>query len=170
VVALGEAARLALDALSDGELNRVARLRDHFLASVAAAVPAVVNGSREHRLPGNLNLWFPGCDNEALIVRCREVAFSTGSACTSAALEPSYVVTALTGDPQRAAESVRFGFGRFTTETDVALAAEAVARAVADLRALIPAGSRADAQFRTPTPTLDPEPLLGSADPMDGHR
>ncbi len=138
VVGLGEAARLAARDLEENDAARIANLRDQFLAALRTAVPIEINGSMDHRLPGNLNLWFEGCDTEALMMRCREVAFSTGSACTSASLEPSYVISALTGNEQRAAESARFGFGRFTTEDEVVRAAEAVVHNVQELRSLSP--------------------------------
>jgi cysteine desulfurase len=139
LVGLGEAANLAARDLEPVEVARVAGLRDRFLTSLRAALAVEVNGSVEHRLPGNLNLWFKGCDTEALAIRCREVAFSTGSACTSASFTPSYVITALS-DEQRAAESARFAFGRFTTDDDAKHAAEAITRSVLELHALSPRG------------------------------
>lgn len=150
LVGLGEAARLAAGDLDLVEVTRVAGLRDRFLGSLRVALSVEVNGSVEHRLPGNLNVWFEGCDTEALAMRCREVAFSTGSACTSASLEPSYVITALTGDEQRAAESARFGFGRFTTDAEAQRAAEAITRSVLELRALSP---RARSERAAPNPS-----------------
>ena len=138
VVGLGEAARLARNDLEKGEMERIRGLRDRFLAMLSASLSLEVNGCMSERLPGNLNVWFPGCDSEALAMRCQEVAFSTGSACTSASVQPSYVITALTGDEQRAAESARFGFGRFSSEVEVENAAEAIISAVLDLRSLTP--------------------------------
>ena len=150
LVGLGEAARLAAQDLDPSEVARVAGIRDRFLALLRAALPVEVNGSVEHRLPGNLNIWFKGCDTEALAMRCREVAFSTGSACTSESLESSYVITALTGDEQRAAESARFGFGRFTTDECAQRAAAAITRSVLELRALSP---RARSERAAPNPS-----------------
>lgn len=136
VVGLGEAARLASKDLNEGEMARIAGLRDRFLARLSDSISVEVNGCMTERLPGNLNVWFPGCDSEALAMRCQEVAFSTGSACTTDSMQPSYVITALTGDEQRAAESARFGFGRFSSDDDVKNAAEAVISAVLELRSL----------------------------------
>lgn len=136
VVGFGEAARLATKDLKEGEMERIAGLRDRFLAMLRASVSVEVNGCMSERLPGNLNVWFHGCDSEALAMRCHEVAFSTGSACTTDSIQPSYVITALTGDEQRAAESARFGFGRFSSEEEVKNAAEALVSAVLELRSL----------------------------------
>ena len=136
VVGLGEAARLAAKDLKDGEMGRIAGLRDKFLAMLSSNVSLQVNGSMSERLPGNLNVWFHGCDSQALAMRCHQVAFSTGSACTTDSIEPSYVITALTGDEQRAAESARFGFGRFSSEEELENAVEALTSAVLELRSL----------------------------------
>lgn len=136
VVGLGEASRLATEDLRDEVPAKARALCDIFLSMVEAAIPVEINGSTTHRLPGSLNLWFRGCDTEALALRCQEVAFSTGSACTSSLMEPSYVILALTGDEKRAAESARFAFGRFTTEHDAKNAAEAIIRHVRELLAV----------------------------------
>lgn len=128
VVGLGEATRLAARDVEDGRLVNVRWLRDTLLSRLRDGLDLEVNGSIEHRLPGNLNVWLKGVDTEALAMRCTEVAFSTGSACTSASVEPSYVITALTSDAERAAQSARFGLGRFTTEEEVRVAAVAVIR------------------------------------------
>jgi cysteine desulfurase len=136
VVGLGEAARLAAKDLKDGEMGRIAGLRDKFLAMLSSNVSLQVNGSMAERLPGNLNVWFHGCDSQALAMRCHQVAFSTGSACTTNSMQSSYVISALTGDEQRAAESARFGFGRFSSEEEIENAVEALANAVLELRSL----------------------------------
>jgi cysteine desulfurase len=117
-------------------MGRIAGLRDKFLAMLNSNVSLQVNGSMSERLPGNLNVWFHGCDSQALAMRCHQVAFSTGSACTTDSMQPSYVISALTGDEQRAAESARFGFGRFSSEEEIEYAVEALASAVLELRSL----------------------------------
>lgn len=130
VVGLGEAARLAR--LEGGEdAARAAGLRDRFLAALAAHVPGVaLNGSRERRVAGNLNLTFPGgVDAQRLMAAMPEVCVSTGSACSSASVEPSYVLRAIGLDEGAARASLRVGIGRFTSPAEVDLAAAALARA-----------------------------------------
>lgn len=136
LVGLGEAARLAQQALKAGEGARVSALRDRLLHVLEASLDLKLNGSWEHRLAGNLNLYLPGCDAEALAMRCTEVAFSTGSACTSDSLDPSYVILALTHDRLRAEQSIRLGLGRFTTEDEVDRAAAALVEHVQELTQL----------------------------------
>ena len=97
-----------------------------------------MNGSMEQRLPGNLNVSFDGVDAETLILSMPEIALSTGSACTSATVEPSHVLRALGLSDDRAHSSVRFGLGRFTTEEEVDYAAGRVVESVRKLRALSP--------------------------------
>lgn len=136
IVGLGEAARLAQEALAGGEADRLRGLRDQLLERLQTAVELKLNGSLEHRLPGSLNVYFPGCDAEALAMRCTDVAFSTGSACTSDALDPSYVILALTQDRSRAEQSIRLGLGRFNTETEVRHAAASIIESVQEITAL----------------------------------
>ena len=95
---------------------------------------ASLNGDAEHRVPGNLNLSFAGLDSQSLLAALADLAVSSGSACTSAAVEPSYVLRALGLDDARADSSIRFGIGRFTTEAEVDYAAQTVAEQVARLR------------------------------------
>ena len=96
-----------------------------------------MNGGMERRLAGNLNVSFAGVDGEALVMALREqVAFSTGSACTSASLEPSHVLVAIGADPSRARGAVRFGLGSATTSAEIAKTAEAICGAVRSLRAM----------------------------------
>ncbi len=135
IVGLGAAARIAVEE-REAEAGRVARLRDRLHELLAAAVPGVeLNGPAEGRLPGNLNLRFPGVDGEALTLEVRDVAFSTGAACSSASREPSHVLLALGLSEAQARSSVRFGLGRFTTEGEVEEAARRVAEGVARLAA-----------------------------------
>ncbi len=116
---------------------QIASLRDGLLDAFRRIGRVVVNGGMEHRLAGNLNVSFAGIDGEALVVALRErIAFSTGSACTSTALEPSHVLLAIGADPARARGAVRFGLGPATTAAEIAEAAEAVGAAVRSLRAM----------------------------------
>ena len=133
-VGLGRAAELARAEMGE-EAPRVQQLRDRLYAHLRRRIPDLqVNGELEHRLPGNLNFSVPGITASALIEACQSVAMSTGSACTSASVEPSYVLRALGLPDDRANASIRLGLGRFTTATEVDFAAEAIAAAVSRLR------------------------------------
>ncbi|MBL6455500.1 aminotransferase class V-fold PLP-dependent enzyme [Belnapia sp. T6] len=128
VVGLGEAARIAAtEALLDA--GRIAGQRDRFLEALRAEVPEIrVNGSRERRVAGNLNLTFPGpVDAQAIMAAAPEVCVSTGSACSSAAVEPSYVLRALGIPEAEARATLRIGIGRFTSPADADRAAAALA-------------------------------------------
>ncbi len=135
-VGLGAACEIARREMDD-EGARLAALRDRLLAGLAAAVPGLaVNGDLGARLPGNLNVAFKGLDGDALLAALREdLAASTGSACTSAAVEPSYVLRALGLDDAEARSSIRFAVGRFTTEAEIDFAVAAIADAAARLGA-----------------------------------
>jgi len=129
-IGLGEAARLAGAEMS-AETERFAGLRDRFLARVRKWLPDVrVNGSTEHRLAHNLNLTFPGIDMQTLLERTPGLALSTGSACSSAAIEPSYVLAALGLSEEDARATVRIAFGRPTTAQEVERAADLLVEAV----------------------------------------
>jgi cysteine desulfurase len=136
VVGLGEA--VALSALErDEESTRLRALRDRLHAGIANRVEAIKhNGHPTLRLPGNLNLSFAYVDGEALMMAMRDVAVSSGSACTAADPEPSHVLTAMGLDEEMARASLRFGLGRFTTEEEIDFAIEAVAVAVERLRGM----------------------------------
>jgi cysteine desulfurase len=97
-----------------------------------------VNGDLEHRLPGNLNLSFAYVEGEGLMMGIKSLAVSSGSACTSASLEPSYVLRALGVEEELAHTSLRFGVGRFTTEQEIDYAVEQVVAAVRRLREMSP--------------------------------
>ena len=131
LVGLGEAARIArLEGVLDS--GRIASQRDRFLAALANEVPGtVLNGSAEHRVPGNLNLSFPGgVSAQALMRHCADtLCVSTGSACSSAEVEPSYVLRAIGVAEDAARSSLRIGIGRFTSPADMDLAAAALGRA-----------------------------------------
>ncbi|GGC28048.1 cysteine desulfurase IscS [Siccirubricoccus deserti] len=128
IVGLGEAARIAaIEGLLD--TGRIAGQRDRFLAALRAEVPEVrLNGDAERRVSGNLNLTFPGpVDAQAIMAAAPEVCVSTGSACSSAAVEPSYVLRALGIPEAEARATLRIGIGRFTSPADVDQAAAALA-------------------------------------------
>ena len=134
-VGLGEACAIAQREMA-GEAERVGRLRERMYRGITARLPDVfLNGDGERRIPGNLNFSFAGVDGESLIAAMGDLAVSTGSACTSAAVEPSYVLRALGVADDLADASIRFGLGRFTTEAEVDYAVDTVAGQVARLRA-----------------------------------
>jgi cysteine desulfurase len=134
-VGIGRAASLAA-AEMDGEAPRVRALRDRLQANLMRRVGGlVINGDTEHRLPGNLNLSFAGISAPELIEACPSVAMSTGSACTSATIEPSYVLRALGLSDELANASIRLGLGRFTTAAEIDFAVDALAAAATRLRA-----------------------------------
>ncbi len=134
VVGLGEALALAVGE-RDAEAARLRALRDRLHAGIAEREPAIrLNGHPTERLPGNLNLSFAGIDGEALMMAMRDVAVSSGAACTSANPEPSHVLLAMGLTEDLARASLRFGLGRFTTAEEIDFATDAVAGAVARLR------------------------------------
>ncbi len=138
IVGFGKAAELARAALDD-EPARLLALRERLRAGLLGGIEGVtVNGSLEHRLPGNLNVSFEGVEGEALMMAVREVAVSSGSACTSASLEPSYVLRAMGVSDGLAHASIRFGLGRFNTEEEVDHAVRLFVEKVKRLRELAP--------------------------------
>jgi cysteine desulfurase len=137
-VGLGEAARLCVEN-REIDYAHSKRLADRMLTAIRERVPHVtLNGDEQARFPGNLNLSFAYVEGESLLMALKEVAVSSGSACTSASLEPSYVLRALGVDEDMAHTSIRFGFGRFTTEEEVDHAIELVVRHVERLREMSP--------------------------------
>ncbi|WP_406694779.1 IscS subfamily cysteine desulfurase [Singulisphaera sp. Ch08] len=135
VVGLGEAAALAGQERAE-ESARILELRERLHAAISGQIPAIhLNGHKTQRLPGNLNLSFAGVDGEALMMAMRDVAVSSGSACTSANPEPSHVLRAIGVTEELTRASLRFGLGRFTTAEEIDFAADTVARAVTRLRA-----------------------------------
>jgi cysteine desulfurase len=136
IVGLGKACAVASDEMGE-ESSRTAGLRNRMREKILSALDEVyVNGSLEHRLPGNLNLSFAGVDGEALLTGLDGIALSSGAACTSAHIEPSYVLRALGISGSLAASSLRFGIGRFNTEAEVDCVAGRVIEVVRQLRAL----------------------------------
>jgi cysteine desulfurase len=138
IVGFGKAAEI-LHKEGKAESVRLAGLRDRLLNKLTSRLDEVyINGSYEHRLPGNLNVSFNFVEGEGLMMAIKDVAVSSGSACTSASLEPSYVLRALGVGDELAHSSIRFGLGRFTTEEEVDYVAELVASKVERLRELSP--------------------------------
>jgi len=138
IVGFGEACAIAAREM-EAEAGRLGRLRDRLRARLEAELEGVaVNGSMEHRLAANLNLSFAGVDGDALLASLPDVALSTGSACSSATVEPSHVLRALGLGEERARGALRIGLGRFTTGEEVDYAAGRIIEAVAKLRALRP--------------------------------
>jgi cysteine desulfurase len=134
IVGLGEAAAIARAEMAE-EAARLLDLRQRLLARLYHQVPEVmINGHLTRRLPGNLNLSFSGIAATDLMAACAGVAVSTGSACSSAELEPSYVLKALGLSDERAAASIRIGLGRMTTASEVDRAADLLAAAAAECR------------------------------------
>ena len=136
IVGFGEACVLCQREM-ESQAASMGVLRDRLLALLRAGLDGVtVNGTMQSRLAGNLNVTFDGVDAESLLIALPEVALSTGSACTSATVEPSHVLQALGMDRRRAQSSVRFGLGRFNTEAEIELAAAQVVAAVRRIRSL----------------------------------
>lgn len=135
IVGFGAAVRLAMRERDDDAL-RLAALRDRLDGAIRGALDGVtLNGAASERLPGNLSLSFAGLDGERLVASLRDVAVSSGSACTTASGEPSHVLGAL-GVPEALAKAtLRFGLGRFTTRAEIDFAADSVVAAVRRLRA-----------------------------------
>ena len=137
-VGFGEAVAIAAREMED-EAPRLLDLRGRFLNAVIAAIPdTAVNGSMDSRIPGNLNLSFAGVQAEDLMAGLKDLAISSGSACTSASVEPSYVLKALGLSDEMAYASVRIGFGRFTTTEEVDFAAATLTAEVERLRRVNP--------------------------------
>jgi len=137
IVGFGEAARLAkLEMAADNE--RIRLLRDRLWRGLSSMEAVVLNGDLQRRIPGNLNVSFNYVEGESLIMAIKDIAVSSGSACTSASLEPSYVLRALGRSDELAHSSIRFTLGRFTTEEEVDYAVKLVKDKVAKLRELSP--------------------------------
>lgn len=133
IVGMGEAAHIAVKELDD-EMDRIAALRERFWEGICSLDGVRINGDGDQRLPGALNISIAGVDGEALLMALKDLALSTGSACTSAAIEPSYVLRAIGLRDELAHSSLRFSFGRFTTNEEVDQAAHALRGVVTSLR------------------------------------
>ncbi len=133
IVGFGEAAAIVAE-IGESEGERLLKYRQQFLSLLNVLPDIEVNGDLNKRLPGNINISFAGVEGETLLMSLRELALSTGSACTSVSVDPSYVLTALGIEKQLAESSLRISFGRYTTEEEVQFAAEKVINAVKNLR------------------------------------
>ena len=137
IVGMGEAYRIAREEMHE-EARRTLALRDRMLRGLEDIEEVYVNGDLKLRSPGNLNISFNFVEGESLMMALRELALSSGSACTSASLEPSYVLRAIGRNDELAHSSLRISIGRFTTEEDIDYAIEKIHYAVAKLRELSP--------------------------------
>ncbi|WP_153159546.1 IscS subfamily cysteine desulfurase [Zoogloea sp. 1C4] len=137
IVGMGEAFRLARLEMAE-ENKRVGALRDRLLKGLSQIEETFVNGDMVHRVPHNLNISFAYVEGESLIMAIKDIAVSSGSACTSASLEPSYVLRALGRNDELAHSSIRFTIGRFTTDEEIDYTIDLLQRKVGKLRELSP--------------------------------
>ncbi|MYM25270.1 IscS subfamily cysteine desulfurase [Duganella sp. FT135W] len=137
IVGMGEAFRLAKVEM-DTEVARIKALRDRLAKGLQEIEETYINGDMDHRVPHNLNVSFNYVEGESLIMAVKDLAVSSGSACTSASLEPSYVLRALGRSDELAHSSIRFTIGRFTTEADIDFAIDLMKSKVNKLRELSP--------------------------------
>jgi cysteine desulfurase len=137
IVGMGEAFRLAKEEMV-AENERIKKLRDRFWEGLQEIEEIYLNGDLEHRIAGNLNVSFNYVEGESLIMALKELAVSSGSACTSASLEPSYVLRALGRNDELAHSSIRFTFGRFTTTEEIDHAIPLIRRNIDKLREMSP--------------------------------
>jgi len=137
IVGMGEAFRIAREEMNT-EIKRIRSLRDRLRAGIAAMPEVHINGHLEQRVPHNLNASFNYVEGESLIMAIKDIAVSSGSACTSASLEPSYVLRALGLSDELAHSSIRFSIGRFTTEEDIDFAVSLIQGKVGKLREMSP--------------------------------
>jgi cysteine desulfurase len=138
IVGIGKAAELCRQSLAE-EMVRAGELRDRLKDRIMTELDEVyINGSMHHRLPHNLNISFAYVEGESLLMGINDIAVSSGSACTSATLEPSYVLKALGAGDDLAHSSIRFGIGRFTTDEEIDYTAGKIIEVVKKLRELSP--------------------------------
>ena len=137
IVGMGEAFRIARKEMAT-ENERIRMLRDRLLKGLSDIDEVHVNGDMEHRVPHNLNISFNFVEGESLLMAIKDLAVSSGSACTSASLEPSYVLRALGRSDELAHSSIRFSVGRFTTEADIDFAIDLLHQKIGKLRELSP--------------------------------
>ena len=134
IVGLGKACEIATEVMID-ESRKIAALRDALLKGIRDENPnARINGSMKQRLADNLNMSFPGINNEAVIAAVPEIAISSGAACTTSTMEPSHVLLALGLSKNEAYSSLRFGIGRFNTKEDIDIASESINRCMKKLK------------------------------------
>jgi cysteine desulfurase len=137
IVGMGEAFRIAKEEMK-ADNNRIRKLRDKLWDGLKDMEEIYLNGDLDQRIPGNLNVSFNYVEGESLIMAIKDIAVSSGSACTSASLEPSYVLRALGRDDELAHSSIRLTIGRYTTEEEILHATELLKSAVKKLRDLSP--------------------------------
>lgn len=137
IIGMGECFKLA-KAEMDSDNERIRKLRNRLWSGISSMEEVYLNGDFERRIPHNLNISFNYVEGESLIMAVKELAVSSGSACTSASLEPSYVLRALGRNDELAHSSIRFSIGRFTTEQDVDFAVELLKARVDKLRSMSP--------------------------------
>ncbi|ENQ4671513.1 IscS subfamily cysteine desulfurase [Vibrio cholerae] len=137
IVGMGEAFRIAKEELQQ-DYDHALKLRNRLLDGIKDMEAVTINGDLEQRVPHNLNVSFAFVEGESLLMALKDLAVSSGSACTSASLEPSYVLRALGLNDELAHSSIRFSFGRFTTEAEIDYAIELIRIAVDKLRAMSP--------------------------------
>lgn len=137
IVGMGEAFRIAKEELQQ-DYDHALKLRNRLLDGIKDMEAVTINGDLDQRVPHNLNVSFAFVEGESLLMALKDLAVSSGSACTSASLEPSYVLRALGLNDELAHSSIRFSFGRFTTEAEIDYAIELIRVAVYKLRAMSP--------------------------------
>ncbi len=137
IVGMGEAFKIAKEEMHD-ENKRIKKLHDQLLQGLTEIEEVYVNGDLNHRVPHNLNISFNYVEGESLIMAIKDIAVSSGSACTSASLEPSYVLRALGRSDELAHSSIRFSIGRYTTEEDINHAIDLLKQKIGKLRELSP--------------------------------
>jgi cysteine desulfurase len=137
IVGMGEAFRIARLEMAEGN-KRIRALRDRLLKGFQDIEEVYVNGDMDDRVPHNLNISFNYVEGESMLMALKDLAISSGSACTSASLEPSYVLRALGRNDELAHSSIRFTLGRFTTEEEVDFTIKLVKEKIAKLRELSP--------------------------------
>ena len=137
IVGMGESFRIAKEEM-DSEIGRIKALRDRLAKGLQEIEEVYINGDMDHRVPHNLNVSFNYVEGESLIMAIKDIAVSSGSACTSASLEPSYVLRALGRSDELAHSSIRFTIGRFSTEEDIDFAVNLLKSKVHKLRELSP--------------------------------
>ena len=137
IVGMGEAFKIAKEEMHD-ENKRIKKLHDQLLKGLTEIEEVYVNGDLNHRVPHNLNISFNYVEGESLIMAIKDIAVSSGSACTSASLEPSYVLRALGRSDELAHSSIRFSIGRYTTEEDINHATDLLKQKICKLRELSP--------------------------------
>lgn len=137
IIGFGKACEIAIQEM-ESEAVRLSAMRDRLESALLQLEESYVNGSREHRLPHTTNISFKYVEGEGLMMGIKDIACSSGSACTSASLEPSYVLKSLGLDDELAHSSIRFGLGRFTKEEEIDFAIDLVTKAVNKLRDMSP--------------------------------